>query len=242
MASETIQPKATLEDRVPRTRFQEPASDDTIAGETPIVVPNHLKPWWPTFDQIEVLQWWHRSFARLLDYHYYGLVNTRQERQQRELSSTRRRVKDLITLMTTFDGIGPITIFHFFSRFLDERDLEQISKVYACLKTSNFIKGRALDRFVACENTSSYAGLRYWPEHVNYFLSTYARTTATWDKVLKFKDLKQLSHEIKVEFSAPVNKIAYCWGNRFFWRIISLRLYLDYNLQSEPRLPTKSRN
>lgn len=135
------------------------------------VMPFHLRPREPIFCQLDALRFWHRALARLLDYCYYCLVTTRQERQPHKFSSTRHRFKELRTLMNTFDGVDSITIFHFLSRYVEKCDPEKFSEVSACILITKFFKEKALDHFLSFRNALSYAQLRYWPECAKYILS-----------------------------------------------------------------------
>lgn len=81
--------------------------------------PFHVKPPGLAFALLEVLQSSHRAFSRFLNYRYYCLVNERMERQQHEMPYTRRHIKDLKTLMITFDRADWITITNFLSRLVE---------------------------------------------------------------------------------------------------------------------------
>lgn len=92
------------------------------------------------------------------------------------------------------------------------------------------LQRKVLDNFPAARNASFYTGLRYWLEYVNYFLSTYATTTAIQNKVMCFKDLKQLPRQTEVEFSSRIIEIAYQCGNAF--SLENKNFAFDFGLQS----------
>lgn len=94
------------------------------------------------------------------------------------MCTTRRHIKVLRTSMTTFDGIYSMNVLHFLFRFLDERDSERISEMQGCLMNPGFLMEEAFDHLFSSRNASAYTKVRYWPEYVNFFLSTYATTTA----------------------------------------------------------------
>lgn len=96
-------------------------------------VPYHVKLQSLVFVQLKVLRSAHRAFTRLLEYCYYRLVSARLERHQHEKFHARRLFSDLRTLMKMFDGTSPIFILHFLSTFVEECNLEQISKRQVCL-------------------------------------------------------------------------------------------------------------
>lgn len=115
------------ESTFPTHDFSEQSSEDTLEDKFPIldrtalgVVPFRLKNLGRTFGQLEVLQSSYRAVAPLFDYGYYRLLNTRQSLHPREISSTPRRVKNLKTSMTTFEGVQQITMFFFSLQIREE--------------------------------------------------------------------------------------------------------------------------
>lgn len=178
-------------------------------------VPFHLKPQGPGFETLEVLRSSHWAFRKVLDCRLYCLANTRPHRRHIKVSRARKHVKDMKTAMSTFDSGNPTIILHFLPRFVEEFELENVSKAQACLFTRIFLKMNSLDHFLAFWHASTRDGLLYWPEYVNYLLSTYAANSAIRKEVINFMALPQSPRQTKLEFSNKVNIAAYRCENAF---------------------------
>lgn len=96
-------------------------------------------------------------------------------------------ITNLQTSMDIFDETDQITIWHFLSKFVKEYDLEETLGAATCLEYPVFLKEKAFNHSLATNNSTPYTGLRYWPEYITYFISTYDTTMAVQKEFMQLK-------------------------------------------------------
>lgn len=102
-----------------------------------------------------------------------------------------------------------IAILHFLSWSSEACDLEQSSETQACPIHPSFLKRKVVELFLAQNNGSLYTRLGYGSKYGTYCLFMYATTSAIWNEVMCFKDLKQLHFEVRFECRSRVSKITH---------------------------------
>lgn len=113
--------------------------------------------------------------------------------------------------MKSIERAGPTTVSYFLSGYEEKCGNERVTDVHACPIVLISLKKKFFSHFCTLRETSSFTGLCYWPEFVNFFLPTYATTSGTFNEVMRLKYLNHLFRETNLTFSARVHKLPY-WG------------------------------
>ena len=154
-------------------------------------------------------------FDRLLSYRYYRLHKTNANRSSATMTRLHKTLKNLELTMREykFSGEDPILIFDFLSRLVEEADTNSMTEGQLMVCLPHMLTKSAAKQYRAACNSSRSAGLKYWPEAVQYLLRTYATETAIREAVRDLENIRQSPTEDETAFATRINEAVYRCGN-----------------------------
>ena len=152
-----------------------------------------------------------------MSYRSYRLKRALDTRTSSETTVVRLHIKNLTLTLEkhVFDGIDPIRIFEFLSRFVNEADTLKMTEAQAFITLPHFLDGTAETQcHTNLSSGSRYGGVTCWPGAVQYLLRTYATPTTMREALENLRNIRQKPDEDNDAYKKRLNDAANRWWKR----------------------------
>ena len=169
----------------------------------------------PKHPGLASLQPSNHRYDQLMSYRFYRLA--RREQQRDSIATTRlsRLLKnlDLTFKDKKFNGLDPVIIFDFLTRFVEECDMLDMTEAQAYVALPHYLLHPAHTQFRAMQNGAYSGGISSWPEAVQHLLRTYETPAAIRQATTALKDLVQKTDQSESAFAASLHQACLRCGN-----------------------------
>ena len=162
----------------------------------------------PSHEGLTVLTSTNPRYRKLMNYRYYRLNRTKQERSSREVGKVTSKASKMETAIgSKFSGSDPVRIFSALRDIVQEANNNDLTEGQLFLAVPRLLTGNAKTHFESSRDGSRRGAesIASWPETVNFLLTAYATPRAISDAIKDLREVCQEKNETESAFSDRVN-------------------------------------
>ena len=162
----------------------------------------------PSHEGVITLTSTNPRYRRLMNYRYYRLNRTKQERSSYEVGKVNSRASKIETgIGDKFSGSDPVRIFSALRDIVQEANNNKVTEGQLFLAVPRLLTGHAKKHFESSRDGSRRGAesIASWPETVNFLLTAYATPRAITSALDDLREVKQEKGETEPSYSDRVN-------------------------------------
>ena len=210
--------RGRTERRNRRRRNERASATRTVGGETKSLGRDNEEDLvlGPSHEGVITLTSTNPRYKTLMNYRYYRLARTKQERSSYEVGKVHSKASKIETALgRKFSGSDPIRIFSALRDIVQEANSNKVTEGQLFLAVPRLLTGHAKKHFESSRNGSRRGAeaLASWPETVNFLLTAYATPRVISKALDDLREVKQEKDETEFQFSDRVNEaMSRCGG------------------------------